>query len=141
MEYKKYIFESITCLISIFALLVAVKSCNISQNAQKISENQFIELNRPYLKLKVAKINDTKDFFKLEKTGNGVRIIIKIKIENIGKLPAKDIRLPKKVKAKIPLGGYRGIILFLCLSLCLSLITVIICVITTVIFSLVSPSL
>ena len=78
-------------LVSVIALVVAIKSCNDSKNAIELSRRQFLEENRPYLLIEPVAFKEKDSFFKIEKDKDEVKIHIRYRLTNIGNTIAKDI--------------------------------------------------
>jgi len=102
----------ITFAFSLLALVISLKSCEISSKAleenkaaNKISA-EALEFgkttseteNRPYLNIHVEKWDETKSFFKTSRKDLEVHIAIRLRIKNYGKTPAIEIKFPCKQK-------------------------------------------
>ncbi len=90
----------LTVIISAIALVVSIKNCDISKEAQKtaqhalkISQEQFFTENRPFILLKPVEFLGSKSFFQLSQEGSKVVLKLQYQIKNIGKSAAKDLIL------------------------------------------------
>ena len=55
---KKYFLELIAVIIAVGALIVSIRSCQITKIGNEQSKNQYISTNRPNLIFKAAKFKD-----------------------------------------------------------------------------------
>lgn len=119
LEKKKFIVAILMLLLIAVSTGVSIGSYIVSKNAEKraneaieksedsnkIAEEaletnryQFIQVNRPYLIVSPKKY-DNGQFWQVSQEENVVVVRLKYKIENVGNIAAKDIKLPDKVTA------------------------------------------
>jgi tetratricopeptide (TPR) repeat protein len=86
---------------AIVAVIASIRSCSISGTARDLASEankiakSSLELNRPYIILSPER-NDAGEFYSAKITKDGVSLVVGIKMENKGSVPAKDISLPEK---------------------------------------------
>jgi len=97
----KNLFEGAKVLIALFALMVAVRSCQRSNDAHSTAiealataERHFVQEHRPYLVITPSKFKDDNTYVKLSRDGNRIEVKIRYEIMNRGNVPAKDISSP-----------------------------------------------
>lgn len=100
---KLHVLEYIALILAIFSLLVAIRGCQISNDAKKIAKdsldvtkNQFVQINRPYIILAPKKFNNGQ-FWKIEQDKNRVIATLRYEIKNVGNVAAKNIEVPTNV--------------------------------------------
>ena len=100
---KKFVFDLIMLFVAVIAIGVSIKSCRISEEAEKsanealdISKFQFLQVNRPYIILSPKKF-DNGQYWKITQEGSIIRVALKYEVNNVGNVAAKDIKLPEKI--------------------------------------------
>lgn len=90
---------------TLVATFAAIHSCNKSETANEIakkaldiSEQQFLQTNKPFLTLKPTKYRSIDRFVKLNRNKNVVNVEIQFKLANIGNVAASKIHTPDKVE-------------------------------------------
>ncbi len=87
-------------VLSLIAIIVSVRSCQIAGQANQLSHQaietsteQFYQENKPYIVLRPRKYDESQSYYKytLLPEQNAVQIEIQYEIRNIGKVAAKDI--------------------------------------------------
>jgi hypothetical protein len=99
-KHKKGIFitsNRIIALTSIFALLIAVRSCYLSNQSLDVAKKSNEIANRPYLALKPIKFSDTNTYLKITADYNKLSLSVEATFEiiNLGKTPAKNVLCPQ----------------------------------------------
>lgn len=120
-EKKKFILDLIMIIVAFSALAVSFRSCQISEDANKTSEDaieiskqsnklseqaietntgQFFKENKPYIILKPRKIKELQSYYKyiLLPDQNAVKIELQYEIKNIGRVAAKDLAIFNKIQ-------------------------------------------
>jgi hypothetical protein len=80
------LFAGISAVCAIVATVAAIRSCQISR-----------VLNEPYVVANPLQYEDTDSYIKTEVHGNAVRIWIRYEITNMGNVPVRDLKMPKKL--------------------------------------------
>jgi len=93
--------DLILVIIAVIALAVSIRSCKISNKAQRIandaleaSERQFLEENRPYLIIEPVPFKETGSYFKIEQEEDRIKITLNYRMTNIGSVIAQNIIHP-----------------------------------------------
>lgn len=93
----------LTFLIAVFAVIISVKSCSLSQeslntsiNAIEVSKKQFIQINKPFISLKPTK-NSNERYFEIVQKEKIVALKIKFEIKNLGNVAATNIHPPSNI--------------------------------------------
>ncbi len=105
----------ITTIIAVFAIGISVKSCMVAENsigtsekALRISQEQFLQINKPFITLSLKKFPNDK-YYEINRNENVVSVKLKFKIQNRGNVAAVNIHPPEKVdipkSMTIPEGG------------------------------------
>jgi hypothetical protein len=99
-KHKKGSFitsNRIIALASILALLIAVRSCYISNQSLDVAQKSNEIANRPYLTLKPIKFRDTDNYLKITADYSKPSLSVEATFEmiNLGKTPAKDVLCPQ----------------------------------------------
>lgn len=93
--------------LSLVAIAVSVRSCQIAKRANQIAQHalettaeQFYQENKPYIVLRPRKYDKLQSYYKytLLPEQNAVQIAIQYEIRNIGKVAAKDVAVYDKLQ-------------------------------------------
>lgn len=87
----KYAVNLITVLVSVIALIISIKS-------YEVSKRQFLEENRPHLLIEPISFKETDSYFKIERNSDKVKVNIQYRLINIGNSIAKNIITPNHAK-------------------------------------------
>lgn len=117
IENQKIVLDIVMVLFVAGSIVISIKSCTISENAEKaaknaieVSENsnriagealeiskyQFIQVNRPYIIISPKKYENGQ-FWKVNQKGKAVEIDLQYEIKNVGNIAAKNVSLPEKL--------------------------------------------
>ena len=83
--------------VAVFAFLVSIRSCQISQQALEHSQRTFVIEQRPYVNVEVVKHKGTDDYLHVSKQSDRITLEVAFEISNQGKAPAKDIHVPEHI--------------------------------------------
>lgn len=101
---KNVALNIVTIIVAVIACIASVRSCSISKEALKTTSEQFIAEKRPYLVVAPAKFTKSNKYLEIEIIkGEGVRLHLQLKLENIGNVAAIDIS-----STELPVIGKQG---------------------------------
>ncbi len=87
--------EIITIVLVIISLGVAVRSCDIANEALEISNNQFYQINKPFIASRPIKYPDGK-YIIFKREGKVISIDFQFEVKNLGNVAAANITYPEK---------------------------------------------
>ena len=80
-------------LLSVVALIVAIRSCAISNHALSLSQTSFVTTSRPYLLVSPYKPEEWGSFLKCTSVDAGTDVAMAFRIKNAGSTPAHSTRV------------------------------------------------
>ena len=85
---------ALSIVLSIWSITVSKEANTTANKAISLTQQQFVEANRPYLEVKPERFKNG-SFMKFVEKADNCEIYITYKIENLGKGPATDILFPQ----------------------------------------------
>jgi len=80
-------------ILSVVALVVAMRSCAISKQALSLSRTSFVTTSRPYLLVSPYKPEEWDSFLKCTSVDAGTDVAVAFRIRNAGSTPAHNTRV------------------------------------------------
>jgi type II secretory pathway pseudopilin PulG len=106
-ELITVIIAIVSAVVAVVSMIVSVRGCQISESANRTAQNaldksqqQFIQLNRPYVTITPKKGADGR-YWNLAQQDKSWVINVRYEIKNVGNVVAKDVSLPNKVSIRL----------------------------------------
>ncbi len=107
MELITVIIAVISTVVAVVSMIVSVRGCQTSESANRTAQNaldtsqqQFIQLNRPYVTITPKKGGDGR-YWNLAQQDRSVLINVRYEVKNVSNVIAKDVKLPDKVSVRL----------------------------------------